>query len=73
VPQGFSVRTSQLHAGSEEVAGLQSCCQAVGQDAVVAMTAMVNLAGHAGLASALSSAAERGTSNDHYNTFTRMR
>jgi hypothetical protein len=59
---GFSVTPPALQAGSENVAGLQSRCLAVGEDAVQALTAMAGAAGHPGLESALSGAAGRGNS-----------
>lgn len=57
---GFTVRTGPLAAGSQDVAGLQSRCLAIAEDAVAALAAMAGSAGHPDLVSALGGAAKRG-------------
>jgi len=60
VGSGFTVRTGALVSGSQDIAGLQGRCLAIAEDAVASLAAMAGSAGHPGLASALSGAAERG-------------
>jgi hypothetical protein len=60
VGQGFSVRTDELRAGSQDMAALQGRCQIIAQYVVATLTAMAGSAGHPGLASALTGAAGRG-------------
>lgn len=57
--QGFSVKAGALSVGGPQVAGLKSSVESTASDVVQAITAMAGAAsGHAGLASALVSAAE---------------
>ena len=59
--QGFSVNARRLAEGSQDITGLLGHCEAIATDAAQAITGMDGAAGHAGLASALSGAAEQGT------------
>ena len=60
--QGFTVKAGALSAGGHQVAGLVSCVESVGSEVVGAITGMAGSAsGHAGLASALMSAADSST------------
>jgi hypothetical protein len=62
VGQGFTVNAGALSAGGQQVAGLVSCVESTASDVVHAITGMAGSAsGHAGLASALMSAAESST------------
>jgi hypothetical protein len=61
VGQGFSVNARRLAEGSQDITGLLGHCEAIATDAAQAITGMDGAAGHAGLASALSGAAEQGT------------
>jgi hypothetical protein len=54
--QGFTVKTSGLDTGSQDMAGLQERCQLIAEYAMATLTAMAGSAGHAGLASALNGA-----------------
>ena len=57
--QGFTVNAGALSAGCQQVAGLVSAVESIASDVVQAITGMAGSAsGHAGLASALMSAAE---------------
>jgi hypothetical protein len=59
VGQGFTVNAGALSAGGQQVAGLVSSVESIASDVVQAITEMAGPAsGHAGLASALMSAAE---------------
>jgi hypothetical protein len=59
VGQGFTVNAGALSAGGQEVAGLVSAVESTASDVVQAISGMAGSAsGHAGLASALTSAAE---------------
>lgn len=58
--QGFTVRTSELQAGSQDMAALQGRCQLIAEYVEATLTAMAGSAGHADLASALTGAAGRG-------------
>jgi hypothetical protein len=58
--QGFTVRSSGLQAGSQEVADLQARCQVIAQSVVMTRKAMAGSAGHAGLATAFNDAAGKG-------------
>jgi hypothetical protein len=60
VSQGFSARPSGLQAGSQDVAALQSRCQAIAQYIVVTLQAMAGASGHTGLAAAFNDAAGKG-------------
>jgi hypothetical protein len=57
---GFTVRASELATGGQAVGRLSDTSQRLGSDAVTAISGMSSAAGHAGLASALMSAAETG-------------
>lgn len=60
--QGFTVNAGALSAGGRQVAGLVSAVESAASDVVQAITGMAGPAsGHAGLASALTSAAEGST------------
>lgn len=60
--QGFTVNAGALSAGGQEVAGLVSTVESTASDIVQAISDMAGSAsGHAGLASALTSAAESST------------
>ena len=60
--QGFTVKAGALSAGGQQVAGLVSSVESTASDVVQAITGMAGSAsGHAGLASALTSAAECNT------------
>lgn len=60
--QGFTVNAGALSAGGQQVAGLVSRVESVASDVVQAITGMAGSAsGHAGLASALMSAADSNT------------
>ena len=59
--QGFSVNAAKLADGSQDITGLLDRCEAIAADAVQAIAAMGGTAGHGGLASALSGAADQGT------------
>ena len=59
--QGFSVNARKLAEGSQDITGLLDRCEAIAADAVQAIVGMGGAAGHAGLALALSGAAEQGT------------
>jgi hypothetical protein len=62
VGQGFTVNAGALSAGGQQVAGLVSSLESTASDAVQAITGMAGSAsGHAGLVSALMSAAESST------------
>jgi hypothetical protein len=61
VGQGFSVDARRLAEGSQDITGLLGRCEAIAADAMQAITGMGGTVGHAGLASALSGAAEQGT------------
>jgi hypothetical protein len=62
VGQGFTVNAGALSAGGQQVAGLVSSVESTASDVVQAITGMAGSAsGHAGLASALMSAAESST------------
>jgi uncharacterized protein YukE len=62
VSQGFTVNASALSAGSQQVADLVSSVESIASDVVQSITGMAGSAsGHAGLASALMSAAENST------------
>ncbi len=57
--QGFTVKPDVLSTGGQQVAGLVSCVESTASDVVQAITGMAGSAsGHAGLAAALTSAAE---------------
>jgi hypothetical protein len=59
---GFTVRADGLAAGGKDVAGLLAAGEKTGSGAVSAISGMGGAAsGHAGLAAALLSAAEKGT------------
>jgi hypothetical protein len=58
--QGFSVTPFVLQTGSEDVASLQSTCQAIAADVAGTLTAMAGSAGHQGLSAALTRAAGQG-------------
>jgi hypothetical protein len=60
VGQGFSVNAGKLHAGSEQVSGLEGRCEVNAGDAADTLAGMADSAGHAGLASALSRATGQG-------------
>lgn len=59
--QGFSVNARRLAEGSQDITSLLGRCEAIAADTVQAITGMGGAAGHAGLAAALSGAAEQGT------------
>lgn len=60
--QGFTVNAGALSAGAPQVTGLVSSTESIASDVVQAITGMAGSAsGHAGLASALTSAAESST------------
>jgi hypothetical protein len=62
VGQGFTVNAGALSAGGQQVAGLVSSVESTASDVVQAITGMAESAsGHAGLASALTSAADSST------------
>ena len=57
--KGFTVKADALSAGGRQMAGLASAVESTASDVVQAITGMAGSAsGHAGLASALTSAAE---------------
>ena len=58
--QGFSVTPFVLQSGSQDVASLQSTCQAIAADVAGTLTAMAGSAGHQGLSAALTRAAGQG-------------
>lgn len=58
--QGFSVRTGELRAGSQDMADLAGRCQVIAEYVVTTLTAMAGSADHPGLASALTETAGRG-------------
>ena len=60
--EGFTVNSGALSAGGQQVAGLVSAVESIASDVVQAITGMAGSAsGHAGLGSALTSAAESST------------
>jgi hypothetical protein len=62
VGQGFTVNAGALSAGGQQVAGLVPSVESIASDVVQAITGMAGSAsGHAGLASALMSAADSST------------
>jgi hypothetical protein len=62
VGQGFTVNAGALSAGGQQVAGLVTSAESIASDVAQAITGMAGSAsGHAGLASALMSAAESST------------
>jgi len=62
VGQGFTVKAGALSEGGQQLAGLTSSVESTASDVVQAITGMAGSAsGHAGLASALMSAAESST------------
>lgn len=64
--QGFTVNAGALSAGGQQVAGLVSSAESIASDVVQAITGMAGSAsGHAGLASALTFAAESSTRTFH--------
>ncbi|HEX2821203.1 MAG TPA: hypothetical protein VHO07_13700 [Streptosporangiaceae bacterium] len=58
--QEFSVNARKLAEGSQDIGELLGRCEVIASDAVQAIAAMEAAAGHAGLASSLSGAAEQG-------------
>ncbi|HLX51923.1 MAG TPA: type VII secretion target [Streptosporangiaceae bacterium] len=64
--QGFTVKAGALSAGGQQVAGLVSTLESIASDVVQAISGMAGSAsGHAGLASALTSAAGNGAKTYH--------